>query len=76
MRLAKWKLRNYRGISLVNSICKLFDYVTINVYDIQLKPWDMQFVFKSNHSTIMCSAIYIDIINQYNMNAVMYIVVC
>ena len=27
----------------------------------------MQFGFKSNHSTTMCSAIYMEIINQYKM---------
>ena len=58
------KSDNYRGISLVNSICKLFDYVIINLYDKQLKTSDMQFGFKSNHSTTMCSAIYMEIINK------------
>ena len=28
----------------------------------------MQFELKSNHSTTMCSAIYMEIINQYKMN--------
>ena len=37
------KSDNYRGISLVNSICKVFDYVIINLYDKQLKTSDMQF---------------------------------
>ena len=37
------KSDNYRGISLVNSICKLFDYVIINLYDKQLKTSDIQF---------------------------------
>ena len=66
------KSDNYRGISLVTSICKLFDYIIIILYDKQLKTTDMQFRFKSNHSTTMCSAIYMDIINQL----LMYIVVC
>ena len=61
------KSDNYRGISLVNSICKLFDYVIVNLYDKQLKTSDMQFGFKSNHSTTMCTAIYMEIINQYKM---------
>ena len=39
------KSDNYRGFSLVNSICKLFDYVIINLYDKQLKTSDMQFGF-------------------------------
>ena len=61
------KSDNYRGISLVNSICKLFDYVIINLYEKQLKTSDMQFGFKNNHSTSMCSAIYMEIINQYKI---------
>ena len=55
-------------ISLVNSICKLFDYVTINLYDKQLKTSDMPFGFKRSHSTTVCSAIYMEIIHQYKMN--------
>ena len=55
------KSDNYRGISLIISICKLFDYVIIDVYDIELRTSDMQFGFKSNHSTVMCSAIYMAI---------------
>ena len=39
------KSDHYRGISLVSSICKLFDYVIINLYDKQLKTSDMQFGF-------------------------------
>ena len=69
------KSDNYRGISLVNSICNLFDYVIINLYDKQLKTSDMQFVFKNYHSTTMCSAIYMEIINQYKMKGC-NIVVC
>ena len=56
-----------RGISLVNSICKLFDYVIINLYDKKFKTSDMQFGFQRNHSTTMCSAIYMEIIIQYKM---------
>ena len=32
---------NYRGISLVNSISKYFDYVIINLYDKLLNTSDM-----------------------------------
>ena len=30
-----------------------------------LQTCDMQFGFKSNHSTVLCTAIYIDTINHY-----------
>ena len=48
---------NYRGISLSNSICKLFDYVFIHMHKDGLQTCDMQFGFKSNHSTVLCNFI-------------------
>ena len=62
------KSDNYRGISLINAMCKLFDYVIIDLYDKELRTSDMQFGSKSNHSTVMCSAIYIEIINHYKIH--------
>ena len=37
------KSDNYRGISLINSMCKLFDYVIIDLYDTEFQTSDMQF---------------------------------
>ena len=53
---------NYRGmtISLSNSICKLYDYVCIDLNIDYLKTDDMQIGFKSNHSTVLCTAVYIE----------------
>ena len=56
---------HYRGISLSNSICKLYDYVCIDLNMDYLKTDDMQFGFKNNHSTVLCTAVYIETINQY-----------
>ena len=56
---------NYRGISMSNSLCKLFDYIFIELNADSLKTDDMQFGFKRNHSTVLCSAICIEIINHY-----------
>ncbi len=56
---------NYRGISLINPICKLFDYMIIELHGAQLRTSDMQFGFKSNHSTVMCSAVYMEVVNHY-----------
>ena len=56
---------NYRGISLSNSICKLYDYVFIDLNMDYLKTDDMQFGFKNNHSTVLCTAVYIETINHY-----------
>ena len=40
------KSDNYQGISFVNSICKLFDYVIINLYDKQFKHQTCNLDFK------------------------------
>ena len=56
---------NYRGISLSNSICKLYDHVFIDLNIDYLKTNGMQFGFKSNHSTVLCTAVYIETVNHY-----------
>ena len=40
-----------------------------------LKTDDIQFGFKNNHSTVLCTAIYIETINYFLMRVVMFIVV-
>ena len=59
---------NYRGISLFNGICKLFDYVIMHTCNDYLYISDMQFGFKPQHSTTMCSLVYHEIINHYMSN--------
>ena len=56
---------NYRGISLFNSICKLFDNVILLLYGNELQSSDMQFGFKQGHSTTLCSLIYKEVVNHY-----------
>ena len=56
---------NYRRISLSNSVCKLYDYVFIDLNMDYLKTDDMQFVLKNNHSTVVYTAVYIETINHY-----------
>ena len=48
-----------------NSICKLYDYVFIDLNMDYLKTDDMQFGFKNNHSPVLCTAVYIATINHY-----------
>ena len=55
---------NYRGISLFNSICKLFDNVILLLFGGQLEASDMQFGFKRGHSTVMCSLIFKEIVDH------------
>ena len=56
---------HYRGISLSNIICTLSYYVFIHMHKDGLQTCDMQFGFKSNHSTVLCTAIYKETINHY-----------
>ena len=59
------KSTNYRGISLFNSIHKLFDYVFIDLCGDTLLTSEMQFGFKPKHSTTLCTTVLKEIINYY-----------
>ena len=48
---------NYRGISLFNGICTLFDYVIRHTCNDYLYTSDMQFGFEPQHSTTMCGLV-------------------
>ena len=52
MRASLCKSDNYRGISLFDAICKVFDYVIMYLCDEFLYTSEMQFGFKQNHSTV------------------------
>ena len=60
--------KNYRGITLCTSIAKLIDIVMIMRYNELLNTSDMQFAFKKNHSTVMCSTVLKETINYYLNN--------
>ena len=51
---------NYRGISMCNCICKLFDVILMKKCDS-----DQQFAFKQKHSTAMCSSVLIERVNYF-----------
>ena len=56
---------NYRSISLFNSIAKVFDYVIIELCNDQLIATDMQYAYKENHSTTLCSLMYLETLQYY-----------
>ena len=56
---------NYRGISLFNAICKLFDNVILVLYGDELQSSDMQFGYKQGHSTTLCTLIYKEVVHHY-----------
>ena len=51
-------INKYRGMSLFNSLELLFDYIIIEPSDSTLSTSVMQFSFKNNISTTMCSLKY------------------
>ena len=59
---------NYRGISVSNSMNKVFDYVIIKLYQNTLMSSDMQFAYKSQHSTALCSVVYLETLQYYEQN--------
>ena len=59
---------NYRGIALMSSIAKLFDYVLLKRNSHCLKTSDLQFAFKTNHGTTLCSLVAKEIISYYMFN--------
>ena len=59
---------NYRGISIFNSLSKLFDHSILLKYSKQLQSSDMQFGYKGGHSTTLCTLIYKEVINHYINN--------
>ena len=64
---------NYRGISLFNSINKLFDHVILYLYKDQFQSSDMQFGYKKGHSTTLGTLVYKEVISHYvNNNTSVY----
>ena len=48
---------NYRGISLCNALCKLIDLIIIEKCDGYLYTSELQFAYKRDHSTMLCTAV-------------------
>ena len=56
---------NQRGVSLCSSLFKLFELVLLNKQNDKLKTSDMQYAYKSGHSTTVCTLVFKDVINHY-----------
>jgi len=54
---------NFRGIDLSSVFCKLFDNVVLKNCHANLCTSDVQFGFKSRHSTSMCTMVLKETIN-------------
>ena len=59
---------NYRGISLCSSLSKAIDNIIIKRYGNLLNTNELQFEFKPNHSTNVCTGIMKHVISYYNNN--------
>ena len=57
---------NYRGIALCSAINKIIDYVFLNKHSDILHTSDLQFAFKEEHSTTMCTSVIKEVIAHYN----------
>ena len=68
MRATLCKSDTYKGISLFNAICKVFDYVIMYLCDDCIYISEMQFGYKQNHSTVMCSRMYKEVVSNYLQN--------
>ena len=56
---------NYRGIALCSAICKIIDIVIIIKYKDKLVTSELQFAYKSEMSSIMCSTILKEVCSYY-----------
>ena len=64
---------NYRGITLCNSIKKLIDIVIMQRYHSSLLTSNMQYAFKQDHSTVMCTLVLKEVVRHYaNHNTDVY----
>ena len=64
---------NYRGISLVSSINKMFDVLILLRHGGNLSTSDLQFSYKAGHSTTHCTWCLKEIINYYiNQGSTVY----
>lgn len=64
---------NYRGITLCNSIQKLMDIIIMRRYEQLLLTSNMQYAFKQNHSTVMCTLVLKEVVKHYaNHNTDVY----
>ena len=57
---------NYGGIALCAALCKLIDFIIIDKYGDKLITSDLQFAFKGEHSTTMCTTVLKEIASYYN----------
>ena len=68
MRGSKSDSNNYRAIAISSILGKLFDSIIIKEQHSSRITDDLQFGFKENSSTIICTQLLIETIEYYNSN--------
>ena len=63
---------NYRGITLSSIIGKLYDFILFKMNNMMLRSSNLQFGFKENHSTSMCTFVFKEV-SQYYINKGSYV---
>ena len=60
---------NYRGNALCSALGKVLDLIILSRYTSNLSFSDLQFAFKVNHSTVMCTSSLQEMISHYTKRA-------
>ena len=63
---------NFRGITLSSIIGKLYDFILFKMNNRILRSSYLQFGFKENHSTSMCTFVFKEV-SQYYINKGSYV---
>ena len=56
---------NYRGITLCSGINKVLDWIILLKYSDCFATSHLQFAYKRHHSTVMCTAIFKEVVDYY-----------
>ena len=59
---------NYRAIALSSLLCKLFDTIIIETHEDNLITDDLQFGYKKQSSTIVCTSLLLNTVEYYREN--------
>lgn len=59
---------NYRGIALSSCLSKLNDIIIMNQYAEKIATTDMQYSFKAEHGTTMCTMVFKEVSKYYIQN--------
>ena len=56
---------NYRGITLCSSINKVLDWIILLKYSDCFRTSHLQFAYKKQHSTVMCTTLFKEVVDYY-----------